>query len=76
LGQKGIGRAGALGAIHNDEIDGTTKSFLGQGSRENKVWTQEATLIYKRYGFVKIGNSIGFGDSKAYRISVAINISH
>ena len=43
---KGLGRPGMLGVVHDDAIDGTSKEFLGGPTLSRDLFTQELRLIW------------------------------
>jgi hypothetical protein len=62
LYDKGQGRPGELGAIHDDSLDGTSKAFLGQAVRSQRIWEQEIGYLYSRYVSGRLAWARDFGD--------------
>ncbi len=69
---KGLGRQGTLGVIHDDAVDGVTKSWLSGPVASRRVWAQELAVSYRQFLSVDLGWAMDFGDAKANELSAGL----
>lgn len=64
LYEKGLDRAGELGAIHDDAVDGVTKNLLGGRVQSRRLWQQEAIFLIGYRVSGRVAWALDFGDSE------------
>jgi hypothetical protein len=72
LYDKGWGRPGTLGAIHDDTLDGLTKEWLGGPVAKQRVWTQSAGIRYGQYLLAQAAWAVDLGDAETNEVSVGL----
>jgi hypothetical protein len=66
---KGLGRPGALGAIHNDSLDGQTKSFLGGDVESHRIWETAARFVWSQFLSASLTWTFEAEASRSHRVS-------
>ncbi len=71
---KGLGRSGILGVIHDDLVDGLTKDLLDGPVRADRILTTEVELHWKQYCRIGLSYSQNFGDSTSNRLEASLQL--
>ena len=66
---KGLGRPGTLGAIHDAAVDGLTKSWLGGAVSSQKTLAQSVRFLYGQYLSTQFDWAADFGDAGGNQFS-------
>ncbi len=67
---KGLERAGTLGVIHNDAVDGLTKNWLNGNVYSQRIWTQKINFHLRQFLSTSLICDMDFGDIKKNQMAI------